>query len=66
MYKLSRGESEVEGGKYTVYGIYYNEEYYIEDISTDKEAVMELIALLNSNDLAPYQLYDVVEDLLNK
>lgn len=63
MYYLISGKYEIEDKKYTGYGIGY-ENTKIEDISTDKEKICELIEKMNKENLSPVHMYDVIYDFI--
>lgn len=63
MYTITEEKITIENVEATVYGIRCGE-IRIDDISTDKQLVENLVNLCNEGDLAPYQLMDVVEDIL--
>lgn len=63
MYTITEEKIIIENVEATVYGISCDE-IRIDDISTDKKAVEHLVDLCNEGELAPYQLMDVVEDML--
>lgn len=64
MYRVIEDKIVVEGIEHITYGIYYNDTFYVKNISTDKEAVIRLTSLCNMGRLDPIQLDDVVEDFL--
>ena len=63
MYYLVCGEYQIEDKKYIGYGIGY-ENHKIEDISTDKIKICELIDKINSENLNPIHIYDVIYDFI--
>ena len=63
MYYLVTGEYECEDKKYTGYGIGY-ENIQIEDITTDKNEISILIDKMNSEELNPVHMYDVIYDFI--
>jgi len=63
MYYLISGKYEIEGEKYTSYGIGC-ESVKVEDISTDKEKICELIEKMNEQNLSPVHMYDVIYDFI--
>jgi hypothetical protein len=65
MYRIIEGKVTIENESHIVYGIYFNDEYQISDVSPDKEAVLLLIENFNRYGLAPYQLYDAVSDAID-
>lgn len=64
MYTLTEENKILEEQEYTAYGIRYDDEYIINDVSEDKEAVRRLVADCNKYELDPVHLRDVVEDFL--
>lgn len=64
MYSITVGRKIVENEQKTVYGIMYNGECLIKDVSNDRNEVEQMIALFNAKDLAPYQLSDVLHDII--
>ena len=64
MFKLTEGMTTVENEERIVYGIRYNDEYYIEDISEDREKTEQMVEMFNRLELSPCHLRDVVEDML--
>ncbi|MBQ8300402.1 MAG: hypothetical protein IJX57_00310 [Clostridia bacterium] len=64
MFKLTEGMTTVENEERIVYGIRYNDEYYIEDISADREKTEQMVEMFNRLELSPCHLHDVVEDML--
>ncbi len=64
MYKVIEGNTIVEGREYTVYGIYYNDEYSIAAVSDDTVAVERLVQECNACGLDPVHLRDVAADFL--
>lgn len=64
MYTLTEEQKILEEQEYTAYGIRYDDEYSINDVSEDKEAVKRLVADCNKYKLDPVHLRDVVEDFL--
>lgn len=65
MYKLTNKQVEIEGTTYTVYGISYDDEFYVEDISPDRTKVEGLVADCNKYSLDPVHLYDIIEDFIS-
>ncbi len=66
MYTLTEEKKILEEQEYVAYGIRYNSEYCIDDVSADKEAVKRLVANCNKYELDPVHLRDVVEDFLTE
>ena len=64
MYKITVEEKIVENKQRTVYGIMYNDECFVTDVSNDKAEVERMVELFNDNDLAPCHLLDVLEDMI--
>lgn len=64
MYFLTESRICVEGRKYTVYGIKYNDELFAEDISADKDDVQRLVRQCNEYQLEPIHMFDVIDDFL--
>ncbi len=64
MYEVTEGRCIVEGKEYVVYGICYNDEYNIADISTDRAKVEEMVRLFNSAELSPCHMRDVIYDMI--
>lgn len=63
MYYLTDEKIMIENEKRTVYGIRYDNEIYLSDVSANKEEVEHFVTLFNAQELAPYQLIDVVADM---
>ena len=64
MYEVTEGQYIIEGKEYLVYGIRYDDEHNIADISTDRAKVEEMVGLFNSAELAPCHMYDVIYDMI--
>lgn len=64
MYFLTKKTITVENGEYTVYGMMYNDELRVDDISTDVQKVRTLVDSCNSHSLDPIHMFDVVEDFI--
>ena len=64
MYEVTEGRCIVEGKECVVYGICYNDEYNIADISTDRAKVEEMVRLFNSAELSPCHMRDVIYDMI--
>ena len=64
MYTLTKKTVTVEGKEYTVYGIRYNDDFFADDVSSDKSKVEKLVMDCNRYSLDPIHLYDVIEDFL--
>ena len=64
MYTITEEKKIVENTQYTVYGIRYNNEYHIHDVSGDREAVERLANSFNRYRLDPLHLYDAVMDFI--
>ncbi len=65
MYSITEDKTTIENEEKTVYGIYYDNEYYIKDVSPNKAEVERLVRLFNQNNLAPYQMYDAICDVID-
>lgn len=65
MYELTETSKVVEGANVTVYGIKYDDEHSVPDISTSKAEVEGILETIIKNDCDPCHLKDVVEDFLN-
>ena len=71
-YESFAEESEMEGNRYTAYGIAVctratrEQILAVHDVSTDGEAVADLAALCNRLGLLPSHLGDVVDDFLTR
>ena len=67
-YLYETAENDSLLGQYLTYGIRVNEgeELYAlyRDISTDRERVTRLVGRLNREQIAPYQLPELLEDFL--
>ncbi|MBR5486159.1 MAG: hypothetical protein IKV41_06575 [Oscillospiraceae bacterium] len=67
-YLYETQESDSMLGQYLTYGIRVNqgEELYAlyRDVSTDRKKVLNLVNRLNREQAAPYQLPELLEDLL--
>ena len=63
VYELCEKTVELEGRKIQTYGI-CQQGKGVEDVSSDKEFVLEILHLCNTMRLSPCQLMDVVEDCL--
>lgn len=64
MYKVKEGKTTIDNKEYTTYGIWYNEEFHIDDISVDRANIENLLRLCNTHELDPIHLYDVVTDFI--
>lgn len=63
MYQLTAGSFSLDGTEYLSYGIRFGDIRY-DDLSPDRHAVEQLVALCNSEALDKSQLYDVVCDFV--
>ena len=63
MYRINEITITADSTQLKTYGITYKD-IIIEDISTNKRKIEELIALCNKLCLSPLHFYDVVEDFL--
>ncbi len=63
MYEICESIISTEDKTVKTYGLRYGS-VKIEDISTDKERVSELVKALNKNDLSPIHIFDVIDDFL--
>lgn len=66
MYKIAEDKIIMEDNEYITYGISYDDEFYVKDISLNKEEIVQLIQLCNDGNLHPIHLYDVVEDFIGR
>lgn len=71
MYFLTESEAIIEGESHTVYGIEIDkkslfrvEKSVIQNITTDKERIKEIIDVIKYNQVTPIHLYDVMETFL--
>ena len=64
MYTITEDKKTIENKDYLVYGIRYDDEYCVRDVSSDKAAIERLISDCNKYDLDPIHLRDVVEDFI--
>lgn len=64
MYRVIEDKIIVEGIECCTYGIFYNDLFYVKDLSTDKDKVASLASLCNEGGLNPIHLNDIVEDFL--
>ena len=64
MYCITEEKRKIENEEKVVYGIQYNDEKPIQDISVNKADVEQLVQMCNDGKLAPYQLREVVDDFL--
>lgn len=65
-YHLAKSRLKDEDiGKYTAYGISLNQSnIHIKDISSDKQAVIKIVNLLNKYQASPIHLYDIISDMI--
>lgn len=70
-YSLTETEIVLEGEKHIVYGVEVEkqslvkvEKSVIENITTDKKRVEQIINIIKSNEVTPVHLYDVMENFL--
>ncbi len=64
MYKVTEGKTTIDNIEYTTYGIWYDEEFHVNDISVNREDIENLLCLCNAENLDPIHLYDVVTDFI--
>ena len=55
-----------ENEEKTVYGIYYDDEYNVSNVSANKSTVEGLVEKYNKYKLDPIHLHDVIEDFLEE
>ena len=65
MYSLTSKIIEIEGKTAVTFGISYGT-VSIDDVSTDRVEMMNLIDKCNRLELSPTHLFEVVEDFLNE
>ena len=63
MYQMTTGMFDLEGERYTSFGIQFGD-VVINDISLDKSAVEALVMLCNDKKLSVLHLPDIVNDFL--
>lgn len=66
MYQLTEEKRAFENEEKRVYGIYYNDEYYVSDVSVNRSVVEELVEKYNKYNLDPIHLHDAIEDFLGE
>ena len=66
MYTVTKDKAVIEDIEVVVYGIRYDDECSVSDISTDKSAVEKLADDFNRYGLDPIHLYDAIEDFLGQ
>lgn len=66
MYKITEDIIIFENKEYITYGVKYDNEFYIDDVSLNKKEVEKLVRLCNDGELHPIHLYDIIEDFLEK
>lgn len=64
MYKMTEDKIMEDCKEYITYGIWYDDEFHVKDVSLNKKEVEELVQLCNDGNLHPIHLYDVVEDVI--
>ena len=64
MYFLTKDKVYVEGKEYTVYGMRYDDELVVGDLSTDLDKVKELVRKCNEYQLEPIHMFDVIDDFI--
>lgn len=64
MYTITANEKIIENKKCVVYGIRYDDVYYVNDISADRGTIERLVKDYNKYDLKPIHLHDEIEDFL--
>ena len=63
-YIIFKEKSDLNQSVYT-YGIKYKDtDFFVSDISCNKEAVLHMCDSFNRNDLSPHHLKDAVEDFI--
>ncbi len=56
---------DIHGKPYITYGIMSQKsEEYVPDVSLNKENIIRFVDLLNSEDVSPVHLMDVIEDFI--
>lgn len=63
MYIITEKQEFIGDKEQTVYGIKC-EECYVDNVSSDKAAVMQLIEHFNKYELSPIHLFDEIEDFI--
>ncbi|MCI8403795.1 MAG: hypothetical protein HFE49_02710 [Clostridia bacterium] len=66
MYTVTEEKKTIENKNCLVYGIRYDDEYYVKDVSADKAKVKHLTEMYNRYGLSPTHLYEAVENFLNE
>ncbi|MCI8404722.1 MAG: hypothetical protein HFE49_07440 [Clostridia bacterium] len=64
MYKVTEEKTTIDNKEHTTYGIWYNDEFHVNDISVNREYVENLLQLCIAEQLSPIHLYDVVTDFI--
>ncbi|MCI8404091.1 MAG: hypothetical protein HFE49_04235 [Clostridia bacterium] len=65
MYVITEEKKIIDNKERAVYGIRYDDEYFISDISADRESVTKLVSDFNAYKLDPVHLGDMAEDFIN-
>ena len=66
MYQITEEKRAFENQEKTVYGIYYDDEYNVSNVSANKSTVEGLVEKYNKYKLDPIHLHDVIEDFLEE
>lgn len=66
MYFITKEKRIFEDEEYTVYGIRYDDEIHISDISANRNEVKKLVKMFNDGGLASYQMHDVLLDMIDR
>lgn len=64
MYTVTEKKKIIDNKDCFVYGIQYNNVFYIQDISADRMIVEQLVHKYNKYNLQPIHLHDAIEDFL--
>lgn len=62
MYILTDEKKIIEGRECTVYGVRFNDEFFVRDISADRAAAEKFAEKCNKYSLDPVHLRDAAED----